>query len=829
MLFFFKNLKSLYLNNMSFDNSANAIDQKIGQKMAGLKKKRKSKIAQIKKTPGAGEPFGSDPYEIEDEKLSQEEINSLYEKAKDIENEKQENPDYDISGMKISSKEELNADTIGKGNRIAVPETVEGELIEEKKSGAEEVEKGIIEDLGGKKFEEKDKQAQERAKRLEELKTELEIARKEYAEMYFKKRKMWDRAKEYFGDKFTKEGRERAGRAKMDASSVVLTESGKRAEIYNDQDINYMQAIYENKLIDYRNFILEDMEARGIQGEELKKELAEAMKFFNFDETVSLYDAKTEARVEANSKDDSKWGRAKEIGAKIIKWYIKQPAWKKLAFAGIILGGTAASSALGLGTAVAGAFTLVNFGRRILTGAASAVGTEALSEKIAGKLREKKSNKEIDEYLKGIENFDFGDFNKFLAQKTFDVNKKFEKRNLGSFLRKSGAIAFGGLVGSGTFGRMISFASEKTGLGEFLKEHFTSDSDLYKYSPPGQEGAGPSGGTSGPDAAAGIEEPGGGSPVGESKVENPNLDADAPQGTNVPEEELQGETEGESTVLGVQKGSSLEGSIIQHLKEHPELVEKYNELSGGRKFNPGQIAHRMALDYAEKYPESFPQGPPSLVHEGTGIRINLETMEIEDIQSEKGLGYLPENEGGGKIQTEEIKTSAVIEENQQSTLEKQQALKKELSEMNISERDRIMQNLQERLGENENEINTIEDQPASKYNTNEPWKYDEDLDKLKVKNRDIWSDIHRENSIPDVLREIRQDICLGDIDGWRQIKDLAIDNPNAFSGVNDEVKNRLSNLYVQSHKLVGDLARPRPGETVARWTERITRLVVTRK
>lgn len=805
---------------MSFDNSANAIDQKIGQKMADLKKKRKSKIAQIKKTPGAGEAFESDPYEIEDGKLSQDEINSLYSKAKDIKNEEQENPDYDISGMKIKGGKEPDADTIAKGNRIAVPEIIEGEIVEEEKNGSLEISKDVIEDLGGNKFE-RDKDAQERKEKMEKLRTELETARKEYAEMYFKKRKMWDRVKGFFG-----------GKVKTEIASVAFTESGKRAEIINDQDISYLQAIYENKLFDYKSALVEDIKARGIRGEELNKELAEAMKFFNLDESTNLYDAKTEARIEANTKENSAWGKIKETGGKIVSWYIKQPAWKKLAFAGVVLGGAAASSALGLGTAVAGAFTLANFGRRILTGAASAVGVEAISEKTAEKLRDKKSRKEIEDEFKTFEKMSdeekIKEFDSFLKEKLFKVNEKFEKRNLGSFLRKSGSILFGGMVGSGAFGKMIFFAYEETGLGEFLKEHFTSDSDLYKYSSPGHEGTEPSGGAIDPDSANIGKPEGGVSPIGEQTVENSNPDTDLPQGTNVPEEELQKIAGGESTVLEVQKGSSLEGSIIQHLKGHPELIDKYNELNGGRKFNAGQIAHRMALEYAEKNSEALPQGPPSLVHEGTGIKINLDTMEIDDIQSEKGFGYLQENGGEGKINPEEIKAS-LAQEVGQPELEQPELLDKELSEMNISERERIMNNLQERLGENESEIKTIEDQPATKYNTDEPWKYDEDLDRLKGKSRDIWSDIVKENYVPDALREIRKDLCMGNINEWRQIKDLAVDNPSSFSGVSEEVKDKIGNFFFQSQKLIGDLARPKPGETTARWTERVTRLIINRK
>lgn len=49
---------------MGFGNPADSIDQKIGQKMAELRNRRKDKINQIKKTPGAGEPFGSELYEI---------------------------------------------------------------------------------------------------------------------------------------------------------------------------------------------------------------------------------------------------------------------------------------------------------------------------------------------------------------------------------------------------------------------------------------------------------------------------------------------------------------------------------------------------------------------------------------------------------------------------------------------------------------------------------------------------------------------------------------------------------------------------------------------
>lgn len=634
----------------------------------------------------------------------------------------------------------------------------------DKESDVEEIEKDLIEDLGGKKFEEKE--AQERAKKIEELKQAVEKRRKEYLEADYKRKGAFKRLGNFFGKVF-KEKEEK--------------------NLENDQEIAWYRAYYDDALMNYKNALLEDAKSRGASD----KELLDIAKTFQLEANINIADVNHQVKIENQEGRFS--GFIKEHSMDLVQRYKKLSLAKKIAigaaFGGAALGagylGAAAVGAVGSAVAVRRAFLA------LVTGTTTSLTLEAMGKKKTEENIEKGMSSLEEKMMRLTEEEKFNLINEIIGNDIKD-----EDNNINKIKNKNlRHLAYGVAAGAATMllPKITRAFSEKTGAGEWAKEHIFGKTIQQEV---------PGAGKTVPEAIA---------------------DAEKPEAGQVPENNIPEKTiEKAETVLEVQKGSSLEGSIIQHIKGHPEFIEKYNELNGGRSFNAGQIAHRMALDYADKYPESFPQGPPSLVHEGTEIKINPETMEIEDIQSEEKLGYLPENDTDSKIRPEEMKTPS-FEENQQ------EILNKELSEMDASDREKIMRNFQRELEENERETSAMEDQPASKYNTNEPWKYDEDLEKLKEKNREIWSNIFKEDSIPNILSKARKEICMGNIGNWRQVKDLAIDNPNAFSSVDEEIKKGISGFYAQSYNLIGDSAKPKSGESIAKWTERVVKLIVRRK
>ena len=358
-------------------------------------------------------------------------------------------------------------------------------------------------------------------------------------------------------------------------------------------------------------------------------------------------------------------------------------------------------------------------------------------------------------------------------------------------------LAYGVAAGAATMllPKITRAFSEKTGAGEWAKEHIFGKTVQQEI-------------------------PGAGKTVPESIA-----DAEKPAAGRIPENNIPEKTiEKAETVLEVQKGSSLEGSFIQHLKGHPELIEKYNELNGGRSFNAGQIAHRMALDYADKYPESFPQGPPSLVHEGTGIRMNLETMEIEDIQSEEKIGYLPENDTDSKIRPEEMKTPS-FEENQQE-IKAGDADAEKVFDTDQGPRNKIIED----IGNKEEEINRIEEQPASRYshNTNNPLQHADDIEKLKGSQRELWEKLMQEDTASEVARDIKKEIAISNPENCKRVKDLTFDQIRD-ADVSNDVKNNIAKVYRTYRTVFGKESMPKNEETVAKWTERLARLLIKNK
>jgi hypothetical protein len=630
---------------------------------------------------------------------------------------------------------------------------------------------------------EESKLEKERKEKIEQTEKELEIARKEYASTDFDKRKKLSDIRKALGIKNANERK--------------------------DGDIEYYANIYQEKLKNYRDFKIELLKEKNLSPEEFNKETGELLGYFAYDERLNLYNAYNDARAE--KLNGTKFEKIKNYYLDIVNKYRKLPTWKKVAYGLALVGaGTALGSGGVAGMTAAGALSL---GRRFFSGTATFAGAREMIGGIQEKMHKRSAEKEKQERLEQLENKNDKSGDKFerlsstLDEMIRNCDSELEKRKISGTRKNAIALTYGAFVASGYMGKLLHKISDWTGLSshveDLVSEHIKKrlpDIKINKV------------------FAGGTENPSG-------------LANDATQ--KVTEKSAEKATE---AVLEVKKGSSFEGSIIQHLKANPDLVEKYNELNGGRKFNAGQIAHRMAHDFASGN-EEVPGGKVSglgLTHEGAKITINPDTMEVEMFEDDKGFGELPEHKVSAKIPEtndpiEEHKIDTKITPEENDALDKRieeikardAAAEKEFSDVDQSYGKKIYDDYSEKV----REVNSWEDQPASKWHTG---IYEEHLKNLTGEQRKLWEELGKENTVSEAVKDLRKNVSIQNIENWKKVKDLTFDKIKD-SDTGDEVKNRIAKAYRVSLKMLGGTSKPRGGETVAKWTERIARLVIRGK
>lgn len=454
-------------------------------------------------------------------------------------------------------------------------------------------EEGLI-DIGGIKIrpdnpdnnKNEDGDEKERESKFADLIRKIENDRRDYLEMEYKKKKAFNSVYKFFGNVF---GRE------------------KRHNSEEDSDVAYMRAHYDNSLLEYKNALLDDAKKNG--DSELK--LAEISTVFNMEAKLSLSMAHNDVKAEHLD------GRIGQWFVDGTKWYRELPFSKKLlvgaGFAGFMAGGAyiggTAAVAVGVGA----------FVKRIFAGTASGVGISLTLEKITEKMREGEVNKEKKEAIEKMkemspqERFEFleAQINKTIYDENNEIDKiKNEKiRNLGI------GITTGTLIGS-----VAVWDDLKSGFGwvsDYVKEIFEVD------------------------RVDGVVSGSGDSELAKTLINGHKLDEfemDVKENLDVTKPEI----------LKVEKGDSLEKTLIKYVTDHKSEI--YNHHPELKSFDAGQIAHRMALDFAHEHSDKFPSGPPSLIHPGAEVVFNPETMEIEDIRGDSEIGYLSEklaNESGG--------------------------------------------------------------------------------------------------------------------------------------------------------------------------------------
>lgn len=416
---------------------------------------------------------------------------------------------------------------------------------------------------------------------IKKAREELEEARNSYAREFYKADNSISRIKKIFKGKLATE------------SSTI-------------PEVQKAYAEYKNRVSELARLQLDELRAKNTSQKTLKKEMGDLIKYYNLDEKMNLFAARTNARAELNK--DSKLFFVLQKSGQFINWYRKVNWKKKVAFGvglGILTGGS-----LAIGQKTLGA---------VATGFTAKTGMEAYHRR----KMQKESEQDKEKILEGFENSE-EKFNKIIERlngKIENYDKELDYEVSSAWIRNAIGVSAAGV--SFLAGSLI--AEKIGGLFHHGGEAPAGVDVVEKVETPKAEDVLVGGGN--PDVAPAAA---GGDPLS-------GLEGKPPVSSVV------------ERIAEVKQGSSLEGTIIQYLNDNPKLVDEYNaKLGGGRSFDAGQIAHRMALDYAKE--NNLPKGPFSLIHEGAKIEFNNDGLSLKGISGDPNLGYLPEKEiptGGG--------------------------------------------------------------------------------------------------------------------------------------------------------------------------------------
>ncbi|EKE15847.1 MAG: hypothetical protein ACD_11C00103G0049 [uncultured bacterium] len=431
-----------------------------------------------------------------------------------------------------------------------------------------------------------------------DLVKKIETDRKDYLEMDYKKKKAFNSVYKFFGHMFRHKNNQ---------------------NLENDPEVAYMRAHYDNSLLEYKKAILKDANENGVSQEKL----TEIVAFFETEAKLNLSEAHNDVKAEHLD------GRVKQWMIDGTKWYRELPFAKKLlvgtACAGIISGGVYAGGAAAVAVG-AGAFAK-RFFLSVATGTGISLGLEkrteikreaevSLKKDIAAKKMEEMTPEEMFDFLNA-------QIDKTIYDENDELNKiKNEKlKNLGL------AIALGS---AGTIaGSIVDTDMLKSGFGWVVNQF----KEMFEI-----------------EQIDGVVN--GSKDSGLAKIlMNGNVTDEFEESAKEVAETFKIET------LRVEKGDSLEKILIEYIKNHKSEI--YNHHPELKNFDAGQIAHRVALDFAHEHSDKFPSGPPSLIHPGAEIIFNPETLEIENIQNDPGLGYLPEEIESGSVNNVEVSAENV--------------------------------------------------------------------------------------------------------------------------------------------------------------------------
>lgn len=576
-------------------------------------------------------------------KLSQEDIDRLLRAGADEDSGSGKTGD---SSRALVSREEAE-DLLGRqmdseeiiGDEHSLPlRDFQTNIIEGVRSGKLHIEKRGGSAMSHEKHSEEPESPEEkrirRQERIEELREEVEECSKEYLEVDLKKNTAFARIRKFFSSK------------KEDRDKYEHDEDASK----QDSDIAYLRAVYDNKLFDLQELLIEDAKERGASDEELAKLFVE----FRRKQKTGLAEKHDEIKAEQKGF----LGAFKKGAEKMTRVYQKIPFSGK-----IIIGATLFSAGASAGGITALAIGGVAIGWRTFGVLSAGFGAKTLMGGVEKWMAERDIRKEEQALLEFIGGLSEENKYKCIKGNIKDIAIKDGENSINRIknwkLGKNAIAAAAGIfIGSGAMFDLAKWgfhgAEHAITSGNFdVSNVFAPDGaqggsggfDVNNvFSPDGANGdaggfdinnvygadghaPGVAGGAEGSwDApSAGTEQAGAVSP-----------------GVPVPESAPGAE------ILDVKKGSSFEGTIIKFLDEHrEEFLKNHPELA---KFDDGQIAHRIALDFEDAHPQMAGH-LPDLVHAGAKLTFDPVTMNVE-INDSHGFGYFthtPEGEVGHHI------------------------------------------------------------------------------------------------------------------------------------------------------------------------------------
>ncbi len=348
----------------------------------------------------------------------------------------------DLDELERQKLEKIKAANISLGDEVSFTKEealnrfdLEGSL---KKSGDGEVEN--FENFTGEK---KTQQLQN----IEKFKKEKDEALKEFLEEDYKKKKAWNRLGDYFKSVFRNK-----------------EETGKNFE--RDADIAHFEAIYEDRLREYKEAVLKNA------GENLSdKELTDLVKEFEIENRIN------KAEVHDEIKHEHLDGKVRGFMDKMAAEYRSLPTWKKLLIGAGFAG--AAVGAANIGTAAVVAVATAAAARRVFMGMVTGVGTAKWLESRTEKNRETEVNEMESEFLKELEGKTpeekFNLLNSRLNKVILDEDRSINQIKNKNLFNLTAATAVGTIVGAGGIGKMAHLAGEglswiKGGLFDLIAE-----------------------------------------------------------------------------------------------------------------------------------------------------------------------------------------------------------------------------------------------------------------------------------------------------------------------------------------------------------------------
>lgn len=295
---------------------------------------------------------------------------------------------------------------------------------------------------------------------------------------------------------------------------------------------------------------------------------------------------------------------------------------------------------------------------------------------------------------------------------------------------------------------------------------------------------------------------------------------DAPGGAGAPE--VIPPIEKTVDLPAINEGGSIEGSIMKHLTNNPDLIDKYNEqLGGDRKFDAGQIAHRMFEEYGDKR---------DLVHAGAQVQLSPDGLRIQGVVGDENMGFLRESATEAAVAQPEVEAAPDNIENPEVNVSPDNVVDSEV--FNRAHESVFGHNTDNFLESAERELYNAERSyggnyglaanPAPGPGPGSAWFEN------MTGNRNFFSAFRDQivSGNPDAAtRAFQNEIARGG--DWEKIKNLPFGE--ATKNMNWRASEKMESLFKNLRNILGDSIKPGTWpaeETMEAWTKRVAETAV---